>query len=243
MPAVTPPFRAIFGSGAPTGAAPASTIYFDTANNMTGYIGFSGRWKPFSQGGAPSLPTVMQSGINTGNITGITLGSAPTQGNILVALVTHAANNITPGSGWTALYNGNGAVDGVSCFTKTAGAGESATQNSNSAISSGVIAMFEVQGGLGIVDTSATSHDVAITTTITQAITTNFTNEILLCLFTNNNTSGLTTPSNFTSDHTIASNGRSGICGHETMASAGALTLGATAGAAGTGTAQVVAIR
>jgi len=48
MPAVTPPYRPIYGVGAPNGSAVQGAIYFDTANNYAPYTFNNGAWNAFA---------------------------------------------------------------------------------------------------------------------------------------------------------------------------------------------------
>ena len=81
---------------------------------------------------AGTAPTVVQSqagnsGGATGGGAGLTLGSAPINGNLLIAMTVNTPAT-TPGSGWTLLASNTSGTDDGYIYYKVAGAGESTTQ-------------------------------------------------------------------------------------------------------------------
>ena len=109
---------------------------------------------PAGSGGAPggTAPTVVQFGDVSANSTApsVTLGAAPTNGNLLVAFVYSDSAVPAAASGWTAQANAGTGTWYNYIFTKTAGASESATQSPVTG-SSGhwAIGMWEVNGQNG----------------------------------------------------------------------------------------------
>lgn len=104
-------------------------------------------------GGTP--PTIVQAQAAQGsNVISVTFGSAPTNGNLLVAFFFDTGGNPTAGSGWTALDLLTSAALDASIFIKTAGAGESTTQTpSSSTGGSTALVVWEISGvATGIVD-------------------------------------------------------------------------------------------
>lgn len=76
-------------------------------------------------------PSIVQSAMNltTGASPSVTLGSAPTPGNLLVAIGMHWTNNPSAANGYTMIASDNGATyAGNMSASKIAGASESATQ-------------------------------------------------------------------------------------------------------------------
>lgn len=73
-----------------------------------------------SGGVSPTPPTVVQSGVFAQGDAPYTMGSTPTAGNLLVALVSHWSSSVTVGAGWTMLLNVNGSNDCESIFIKVA---------------------------------------------------------------------------------------------------------------------------
>ncbi|HVP57596.1 MAG TPA: hypothetical protein VMU02_05825 [bacterium] len=108
-----------------------------------------GGWQQVSTGGGGgSTPTVVQSAINAGSsISTVTMGSAPTHGNLLICF--QLKGNVSAGSGW---HEGWTADSGGANFSrvlwKIAGAGESTTQTPLSTTTACVLAVFEVSGGI-----------------------------------------------------------------------------------------------
>lgn len=124
----------------------------------------------FGGGGAPtpSVPIIVQQGVaaDSGG-DGVTLGAAPTEGNLLLAFF---GQNLNPSvaSGWTLIASSNAGTDyGVIAY-KIAGASESATQNPASGTGAGGCAIFEINNGgysfNGIVDANSATPAVTVTT-------------------------------------------------------------------------------
>jgi hypothetical protein len=100
-------------------------------------------------GGGGTSPAIVQSALLvSSSATGsVTLGSAPTAGNMLIALGTRWQSTINTGSGWTFLVNqGAQANDIGSIWYKIVGAGESATQTWASNTTGWAMAVYEVSG-------------------------------------------------------------------------------------------------
>lgn len=120
-------------------------------------------------GGGGAAPTIVQVGVITTR-DGVTLGAAPTQGNLLLAFMSDGGStNINTAAGWRLLNSISAAHDNAIIAYKMAGAGESATQtpNSNSG-AGGAVSVLEIAGG-GIVN-FADAADIAIANTATLAV-------------------------------------------------------------------------
>lgn len=107
---------------------------------------YSGAWHTLSTGiDAGTPPTVVQSKMAAANSASITLDSAPTNGNLLVAMCFNSTVG-TPGAGWTSqIVNSSGTDFGMTA-TKVAGGAESATQSPLSGAANGLIMMWELNG-------------------------------------------------------------------------------------------------
>jgi hypothetical protein len=97
-------------------------------------------------GGAGTPPTIVQSAISVANSASITLGAAPTNGNLLVCIWGNPTT-ASLGSGWTNQQQNSSGTDWFTVCTKVAGAGESATQTPiGSTPSAAIICMWEIAG-------------------------------------------------------------------------------------------------
>lgn len=112
----------------------------------------SGAWADEGSGGGGSgtPPTLVRAGASVGASSSVTLGGAPSQGNVLLAFCTHWSNNIFASAGWQQLYFANGSsVDGITVAMKVAGAGESATQVPFAASAAGQSTIIWEISGMG----------------------------------------------------------------------------------------------
>lgn len=116
-------------------------------------------------GGGGSTPTLVQSkgAVLADPSLGLTLDSAPTEGNLLVAYVGRASTaSIAVGAGWTPVST----ATATGLYVKRAGAGESATQTPTSISLIAGIAIWEFSDARGL--------DL-VTATVGRATTTSFT--------------------------------------------------------------------
>lgn len=96
-----------------------------------------------------TVPTVVQHGFAVGGGNSVTLGGAPTSGNLLVAMCFNPTSD-TIGSGWTKQTENSSGSDYGFIATKVAGGSESATQSPVSGVSTtGGIVMWEIHGQAG----------------------------------------------------------------------------------------------
>lgn len=132
------------------------------------------KWEPASvSGGTATRPTLVQEAIAIGATVPVTLTSAPTAGNLLIAVGTHFNNSPTSDihTGWQQIVMTNGANDGMVVAIKEVGAGESATQTpwAPSGSAGTAVALFEVANA-GIVEAIDTTPFVEGGFTATQTI-------------------------------------------------------------------------
>ena len=127
-----------FGSTGPTGSTgPLGT----GPTGPTGTTGPSGGpTGPTGPAGSSSagVPSIVQSASmisdSCSSPLSVTMGTAPVAGNMLVAVVSHFNNTPSAQSGWTSLFNANGAVaDGWAVFYKQVAPGDTTTQTPCSA--------------------------------------------------------------------------------------------------------------
>lgn len=81
-----------------------------------------------ASGGTPPAVVQRASAQSNSSDPSVTFGSAPTNGNLMVAMVFNSGSNPSAASGWTAVQTNFVGNVGVSILTKTAGASESTTQ-------------------------------------------------------------------------------------------------------------------
>lgn len=137
----------------------ALSIY-DLVNNTWSSVGGGG----YSGG---TVPTIVQSGNNCTGAQGITLGAAPTSGNLLVAMGFNPSSP-SVGSGWSSILDNSSGTDYGVIATKTAGGSESATQNPwASAPGTGCLVIWEINGqnGTPVVQTIGEAEQSAIVAT------------------------------------------------------------------------------
>ena len=104
-------------------------------------------WGSVGGGYSPgTAPTVVQSQSQVTGNEGLTLGTAPISGNLLVAMSWNVPSPST-GSGWTELLQNGSGTDYGTIYYKVAGSSESATQNPLSANETpGCMVMWEING-------------------------------------------------------------------------------------------------
>lgn len=132
---------------------------------------------------------------------GVTLGAAPTNGNLLVAFIADQAGAPTAGAGWVTLITGFAANDDTCIMIKLAGAGESTTQTPTSSAHQGCITIYEMNNAAGGYPTEV--HDFAAATAVAETPkATKTSGGIVLGVFVNRSTTGPTslTGTNVTAD-------------------------------------------
>lgn len=145
-----------------------SALYYET-DTTNAFIWTGSAWAQLNGGGGGGSLTLVQNATacaNGSNINSVTLGAAPTNGNLLVAFVMGVFASAN--TGWTLLVTDSG---GTSTYTqiyfKVAGASESATQQPiASGNSTTAITIYEISGGAAptagwaFQDATATAHSV-----------------------------------------------------------------------------------
>lgn len=122
----------------PAIVANAAAFYYATDTNvLSAYAG--GAWHDIV-GGAPAL--IQQKAVV--NTNSVTLGAAPAQGSLLLAITTDLAASETVSAGWTKINFTGAANDGSGFFWKVAGVSESATQTPVTGIGTGSCTIFEL---------------------------------------------------------------------------------------------------
>lgn len=134
------------------------------------------RWSgsAWSVSGGAVRPTIVQTGVLIGNTGSITLGAAPTAGNLLIVLATRWSSNVgAPSGAWATLIFDNGTTnDGTTILSRFVGSGESATQTIlGGTVASGVCAtVYEIAGAAPITNHLAVYYDETGGTTGTLSI-------------------------------------------------------------------------
>lgn len=146
--------------GSPNIGAGETGFYWATDTlKLYGWTGAA--WTQVNTGTGGASIIQVKSAALANHTTGVTLGSAPINGNFLVALVSDQATSPSPGAGWLSLGTASAAQDGYGVFIKLAGAGESATQTPCSDTHQGTITIFELNNAAGGILTAVTGYSAS----------------------------------------------------------------------------------
>jgi hypothetical protein len=135
----------------PVGTGGLSFYYETDTASLFVYNVAGSAWVAVGGGSsAGTVPTIVQSKVDTSGLASVTLGVAPTNGNLLVAFTSNPAVNAA-GAGWTQKDTNGSGTDFGGWYTKVAGVGESTTQSPLNASPGGTggIAMWELNGQSG----------------------------------------------------------------------------------------------
>lgn len=250
MPAITPPFIPSFGNGPPgSGGRGQPPLYFDQGNGYALWVFKNGVWHQSSSGVLLPVAIVQKQFGTLGgaNSNTITLGAAPTAGNLLVFLAGPNTNagSLTPANGYTIdAYAASFISEGALVAHKTAGASEPAAQSpcTNNLGGSGVL--YEISGGAGILDVIAHTENFS-TTALVQALTPGGTNGI--CLFygsteTVQSGSSWAVAGGMTSDGQGNQFSRAQACGHIATPTTATVTPGITLDTASSSGNQAISV-
>lgn len=116
-----------------TPAIDANAIGFYAATD-TGALSsyYNGAWHTFGTGtGAGTPPSIVQVAHSIAGGNSVTMGVAPTNGNLLVCMNFNPTSSAA-GAGWTNIFTDSSGTDFGLILTKTAGVGESTTQTPGS---------------------------------------------------------------------------------------------------------------
>jgi hypothetical protein len=124
-------------------------------------------------GGYPAgtIPSVVQTAFSVAGGNSATFGSAPTNGNLLVAIIFNPTGD-TAGAGWTLQIANSTGTDYGAILTKIAGVGESLTQSPLTGIGgTGAIVIWELHSastprfidGLSQPETSSSTSNIPVT--------------------------------------------------------------------------------
>lgn len=145
----------------PNVASGVSSLYYATDTGDT-YMWDGSAWHKIDVSG--SINIVQTAVACGGAINGATFGAAPTQGNLLLAILGGAAPSAN--TGWTGLWTDGGGTTFTECFWKIAGASEPTLQRpfSNATLGGGLV-IWELTGltpgdGKSFQDTTSTTHTV-----------------------------------------------------------------------------------
>lgn len=104
------------------------------------YIGANSQYEPTTPG-VSGFPTIIQQIAKITPLGAVTFPNPPAQDNLLVAIITNTVSTPNPSVGWTELSG----TAGASFFYKTAGAGESATQQPVTSTGAGSLGVWEIK--------------------------------------------------------------------------------------------------
>jgi len=144
------------------GVAVADTDAFATYPSKIGKITSGG-------GGSNDIntPTIVQHGMSIGQDIPVTLATAPTVGNILLAFIGHWNNGFTPNTGWYVIAQNSSAQKDIACIcAKIVTAADTINVTPQGNIN-GPLAVFELSGlSIGaVIDSYVLAQDVT-----TQAV-------------------------------------------------------------------------
>lgn len=135
-------------------------------------------------GFSAATPTVVQAKAFVQNDAPFVLASAPTPGNLLVALATHWSTAIAIGAGWTAALNIAGATtDGLVIAVKYVAGTDTASLSPFTGANGTDCAVFEISGGSGAIPLNMASYKEAVGTTNSMVVKALRDNSLLIGMF------------------------------------------------------------
>lgn len=200
-----------YGTHAARPASPSvnageTALYYET-DTTDSFIWSGAAWVK-ANGSAPTSVVQNKSITGASHATGITLTSAPIQGNLLIALVSDQPGAPSAGAGWTMIASAGAAQDGYGVLWKLAGAGESATQTPCSDTHQGTITVYEISNGSPGAVTAVTGYtgtavaEIAVNTKLTGG------GGLIIGIFVNRSTTG---PTSLTGTGVALDNTASGV--------------------------------
>ena len=174
------------GATGPTGAASTVTGPTGAASTVTGPTG------PDSLITGPTGSIVVEPVVlvNSGvyecdtSTSPITIGWTPTPGNMLVALVSHWASTVSPGSGWTlALSGATATYDLEAIFIKIVPVGDTTSQTPVSTSESFTVGFFELSNAAPFTPINVNYHDDGTGTNQTLSLTSTSDGSMYIALF------------------------------------------------------------
>lgn len=233
----------------------SSTLAADTDVNISSpangqallYNSGTGKWTNSSVLATPSsatAPTIVQSSTNASNTAmSFTMGSTPTNGNLLVAILMVYPTSYTIGTGWTVVGSGTATTgDGYVIATKVAGASESTTQTPLAVAGAGAI--YEISGfkSSGPFNSFVGNINNAAATTLAQSIWVPQDHSVVVGIFASaggSSSAPTLSGSGYTSDSTATATGstaggpRTVASFHDSVTIAGSTSITATWGSSG----------
>lgn len=191
-------------------------LYYETDTFNT-FIWTGSAWSQLNGGGVSpgTPPLIVQSAIDNSGTASITLGSAPTNGNVLVAMCFNPSTDVA-GTGYSRQVDNGSGLDYGTIMTKVAGVSESATQSplNSSPGGTGLIAMWELSGqAIAYFVTGASQNELATPFNASAQVPT-VTNMITLMACACDNSETIVAAYNFTQDQIVNTGNRRGVMGH-----------------------------
>jgi hypothetical protein len=120
-------------------------LWYSTNTDVASIYTVADGWNSVGGGTSPGTPpTIVQVASSVTASASITLGAAPTNGNLLVCIA--GAGGTSVGAGWTSLVNSSSGSDFSVIAYKIAGASESATQTPLGSSSNVAMTVWEIHG-------------------------------------------------------------------------------------------------
>lgn len=149
----------------PTGG---TAIYYET--DTTNTFAWSGSaWVQINGtgGGGVTAAIVQHKAVDSASNSGVTFTSAPTAGNILLAIIGKGTPTINTAAGWAIIGADAGGTTETTVAIKVVGIGESATQNFASGAAAFAAVVYEISGATVAVGLGASTYSDATGTTHT----------------------------------------------------------------------------
>lgn len=210
--------------------AGATALYYETDTTNT-FVWTGSAWTQINGGGFSGPTIVQRAGFASGtNVsTGVTFGTAPTNGNLLLAMVMDFSSSAVNGSGWTGLVNNGASSDGFGFGYKVAGASESTTQTPTTDAANGVVACWEISGGvIGASNFQQRSLSATGGTPIAQTYTATKNNQMFVGAFDLENNQTPTSLTGMAHSSIISASNRTLVIFDTLVSSMGAASVGLT---------------
>jgi hypothetical protein len=141
------------------------------ATGPTGTTGATGATGSAGAAATTAPPTLVQSNVFIANSGPYVLGSTPTEGNLLVCLLSHWNSGGTASAGWNQIINTNASNDYAAILVKVVPPGDTTSQQPASSETSGTcVAIFEIAGALDVLPLNVSTFVDHLSTTQVMAM-------------------------------------------------------------------------
>lgn len=147
---------------------------------------------PTGGGGGGSAPTIVQSAAFVQEGQPYTMGSAPVEGNLLIACVSHWSSGDTVGAGWNALVNISGSNDYTAIMYRVCDGTDTTSLAPVNSVAGTGVTIYELSGAAYVIPLLwMVYHDVSSATQTLSVFAPN--NALVLGQFTSTSNDGLPT--------------------------------------------------